>query len=243
MQQRIRDIQKIGKDIQLSTGTHETLSRHISQDEKPLLLVYLAKSISDAGDTAHPLINFTSTTTRNPSEMYEPKATGWAGVLNEVVSFLLITTSPILLWFYLIAWQDFDASLSSAATALLSEGSSFLSSRWPSPTVATTAGYILWVLVQATLYTCIPAPLHRAPRTPGGRRLLYRLNGLRAWALTVAAASAAAYYGLFDPAVIAKNWVALFATVNLYAFALVGVFHIKARTSPDHPGDTWLTGT
>ena len=174
--------------------------------------------------------------------MYEPKATGWASVFNEVISFSLITTTPIFLLFYLTAGQDFDASLSSTAAALLSEGPSFFSSRWPSPTVAAITGYLVWVLVQAILYSFTPAPLHRAPRTPGGRRLLYRLNGLRAWALTVAAASAAAFYGVVDPAVIAKNWVALFATVNLYVLALVGVFYVKARTCPDDPGDTWLTG-
>lgn len=175
--------------------------------------------------------------------MYEPKATGGISlVVNEAISFVLVTTSPLLLCFYLVAYQDFNASLSSAAAALISEGFHFFLSRLPSATFSSIAAYLGWVLFQAALYIFIPAPQHRGPRTPGGRRLLYRLNGLRAWALTIAAAAAAAYIGLVDPAVIAKNWASLFAAANLYCFGLIAVFYLKARTSPDDKGDTFLTG-
>jgi 7-dehydrocholesterol reductase len=105
----------------------------------------------------------------------------------------------------------------------------------PSPTTS-IAAYLAWVVFQAVLYVFLPGPLHQAPRTPGGRRLLYRLNGFRAWALTVAVAAGASFAGLVDPAVIAKHWATVLATAVLYSCALLGVFAIKARVSPDNLG-------
>ena len=59
--------------------------------------------------------------------------------------------------------------------------------------------YLSWVVFQACLYVFVPGRLHQAPRTPGGRRLFYRLNGHGAWALTVALAVGVSYAGLVDP--------------------------------------------
>jgi 7-dehydrocholesterol reductase len=175
--------------------------------------------------------------------MYEQRATGWASVVvNEFFSFQLIATSPILDWFVLIAYQDFDASLSSACKALLSEPLLFVSSRLPAITVTSIAAYFSWVVFQAILYVFVPGPLHQAPRTPGGRRLVYRLNGFCAWALTVALAVGASFTGLIDPAFLAKHWATALATATLYSFALIGIFYVKARVAPDNEGDTLLTG-
>jgi 7-dehydrocholesterol reductase len=175
--------------------------------------------------------------------MYEPKATSWASVLlNEFVSFQLIVTSPLLDWFVLIAYQDFDSSLASAGNALLSEPLSFFSSRLPAVTTTSIAAYLAWVVFQAVLYVLVPGPLHQAPRTPGGRRLLYRLNGFRAWVLTVAVAAGACFAGLIDPAIIAKHWETALTAAMLYSCALIGIFYVKARVGPDNVGDTLLTG-
>lgn len=175
--------------------------------------------------------------------MYEPRSTSWASVVfNELASFQLIATSPILDWFVLIAYQDFDWSLSSACKALLSEPRLFFSSRLPIVTATSIAAYLSWVVLQACLYIFVPGPLHQAPRTPGGRRLYYRLNGFRAWVLTVALAVCASFAGLVDPAIIAKHWTTAVATATVYSFALIGVFYVKARVAPDDEGDTLLTG-
>ncbi|KJZ74771.1 hypothetical protein HIM_05888 [Hirsutella minnesotensis 3608] len=168
--------------------------------------------------------------------MYEPTATDRASiVLDEALSFGIIVGSPLFLFlFYWITYHDFGASLTSAARALVSEGlHTFFVTRLPYPTIASTVGYALWVLSQAALYHYLPGRLHRAPRTPGGRRLLYKLNGLRAWMLTVGAAAAASYWALPDPTFIARHWGGLLATANLYCIALIVVFYIKARAKPD----------
>jgi 7-dehydrocholesterol reductase len=175
--------------------------------------------------------------------MYEPKAASWASVVaHEFLSFQLIATSPMLDWFVLIAYQDFDASLSSASRALISEQLYFFSSHLPAVTAASIAAYLSWVVFQAGLYVFVPGPLHQAPRTPGGRRLFYRLNGFRAWALTVALAACASFAGVVDPALIAKHWTTVLATATLYSSALIGIFYVKARVAPDDEGDTLLTG-
>jgi 7-dehydrocholesterol reductase len=175
--------------------------------------------------------------------MYEPKATSWASVVgNEMLSLQLIASSPILDWFVAVSYDDFDSSLASASKALLAEPVSFFTSRLPAITATSIAAYLSWVVFQACLYVFVPGRLHQAPRTPGGRRLFYRLNGLRAWALTVALAAAASFASLVDPALIAKHWTTMLATATVYSFALIAVFYVKARVAPDDKGDTLLTG-
>lgn len=175
--------------------------------------------------------------------MYEPKLTSWTGVFfNEIASFILVATSPLLLIFYFVAYEDFNSSLTAAGLNLVSEGPWSFFSRCPLPTTTSIAIYLLWVAFQAALYVILPGRLYQAPRTPGGRRLLYRLNGTNAWVLTVLIAVAASYYELVDPAFIAKNWGSLFAAANVYSCVLVFIFQIKARVSPDNEGDTMLNG-
>ena len=175
--------------------------------------------------------------------MYEPKSTTWASVIvNELFSFQLMAGSPMLDWFVLIAYQDFDSSLSSAFKALVSEPFIFFSSRLPAVTATSIAAYLSWVLFQAGLYILVPGRLHHAPRTPGGRRLVYKLNGFSAWILTVVLAAFASFAGLVDPALIAKHWTTAVATAALYSCALIGVFYVKARVAADDAGDTLLTG-
>lgn len=175
--------------------------------------------------------------------MYEPRATGWAIVIfNELASFQLIVTSPLLDWFVCIAYDDFDSSLLSASEAFLSEPLSFFTSRLPTVTAISIAAYLGWVVFQALLYIFVPGPLHQAPRTPGGRRLFYRLNGFRAWVLTLTIAAYACYAGFIDPTLLAKHWTTFLATAMVYSSALIGIFYIKARVAPDDKGDTLLTG-
>ncbi|CAK1354642.1 unnamed protein product [Cercospora beticola] len=164
-------------------------------------------------------------------------------LFNEIASFLLVTGSPLFLAFYQIAYQDFDASLEIAVRSLMEEGPvSFFASRTPRPTASTIAVYLGYVGWQAVLYAFLPGPLHAAPRTVGGRRLLYRLNGLAAWSVSIVVAAACSYLSLIDPTYIANNWGPLLATANLYSGALVAIFWLKARISPDLESETFLTG-
>lgn len=176
--------------------------------------------------------------------MYERRATKKNDIVfDKFTSFVLITTSPLFLLFYCITYHYFDASITSAASELLSSNPvDFFSSRIPQLTKASVLAYSLWVIVQVLLYVYVPGNLHIAPRTPGGRQLKYRLNGLRVWILSVGGAAMLCYKGILDPAFIAVHWGDLLMTANAYAFMLVVTFWIKARIKPDNQGDTLITG-
>ncbi|KAJ6783112.1 hypothetical protein PWT90_09273 [Aphanocladium album] len=175
--------------------------------------------------------------------MYEPSTKGkGAVILNEAVSFVLITTSPLFCFFCYIAYWDFDSSLRDAAVDFVSHGPvAFVSNYAPRTSTSALAGYILWVVFQALLYHFLPGPLHFGPRTCGGRRLPYKLNGLLAWIVTVGAASFASYSGYVDPALIAKNWGEMVVAATIYSALLIFIFYIKARMWPDNRGETLLT--
>ncbi|KAF3198033.1 7-dehydrocholesterol reductase [Orbilia oligospora] len=175
--------------------------------------------------------------------MYEPKATGRNQVVfNEIASCLLITICPVSMLFYLITLQDFGASLLLSSATLLSEGPSFFISRFPRFTRASIVIYLSWVAVQAALYISLPGALHKAPRTHGGRQLLYKLNGLSAWFVTVGGAVILSYFRVVDPAFIAEHWGELLAAANFYCVALISIFYLKARIMPDIEGETLITG-
>ena len=176
--------------------------------------------------------------------MYEPGAKGRAAVgFNEVVSFILITTSPLFCFFCYAAYWDFDSSLRDAAIELISRGPvAFFSHHIPRTSMKTIGAYLLWVIFQAALYRSLPGPLHFGPRTCGGRRLPYKLNGLLAWIVTIAAAIFVSYSGYADPALIAKNWGALLVAATMYSAFVIFIFYIKARTWPDNKGETLVTG-
>ncbi|KAF3106064.1 7-dehydrocholesterol reductase [Orbilia oligospora] len=175
--------------------------------------------------------------------MYEPKATGRNQVVfNEIVSCLLITICPVSMLFYLITFQDFGASLLLSSATLLSEGPSFFTSRFPRFTKASIVIYLSWVAVQAALYISLPGSLHKAPRTHGGRQLLYKLNGLSAWFVTVGGAVILSYFRVIDPTFIAEHWGGLLAAANFYCVALISIFYIKAHIMPDTESETLITG-
>lgn len=176
--------------------------------------------------------------------MYERRATKKNDIVfDEVTSFVLISTSPPFLLFYWITYHYFDASIASAASELLSNNPfDFFFSRIPQLTKASVLAYSLWIIIQALLHVYVPGQLHIAPRTPGGRQLRYKLNGLRVWILSVGGAAMLCYNDILDPAFIAIHWGDLLMAANAYALILVLTFWIKARIKPDHQGDTLITG-
>jgi 7-dehydrocholesterol reductase len=92
------------------------------------------------------------------------------------------------------------------------------------------------------MFIYLPGRIVLGPTTPGGRHLEYKLSGLAAWAITVTLALSAAYLGLFDLSVIAKNWAPLVCTTNIFSILMVTVFQIKARLAPDNKKETFFNG-
>ncbi|EMD93181.1 hypothetical protein COCC4DRAFT_151050 [Bipolaris maydis ATCC 48331] len=165
---------------------------------------------------------------------------GFHPVFQEAICLFLIISSPLVCLLYWIAYEYYEASLSDTVLAIRSAKDiiGFVVDRIPRPTLASSLAYLGWVVYQAALYQYAPGPLHIAPRTPGGRRLSYRLNGLTAWALTLFTALAASKIFNIELSWIAKHWGQLLASANLYCAVLIAIFRYKSKTWPDNHGET-----
>ncbi|KAE8418562.1 ergosterol biosynthesis ERG4/ERG24 family-domain-containing protein [Aspergillus pseudocaelatus] len=143
--------------------------------------------------------------------------------LTEIISFVLCTTSPLVVIYYWIAYHYFDTSIVTAARVAYSEGPfQFFATRLPHSSTNAILGYAAWLALQAILYIYLPGSEALGPVTPAGRRLKYKLNGLVAWGATVALWAVGAVSGIIDPACIAKNWEGLVWITNAFSVVTVG---------------------
>ncbi|KAJ3494598.1 hypothetical protein NLG97_g3973 [Lecanicillium saksenae] len=94
----------------------------------------------------------------------------------------------------------------------------------------------------AALFVLVPGRAAYGPRTPGGQRHRYKLNGLSAWMLTLVLAMYAVYLKIISPSCIAEHWDSFIVAASSWCFLLVGVFQVKAHFFPDTAGDTLVTG-
>lgn len=113
----------------------------------------------------------------------------------------------------------------------------------PQPTWTATILYVGWLLFQAILYALLPAEIGYGQQTPAGHILPYKVNGLLSWAPSHALFIWGAWYArLWDPAVIAKNWVGLLVAANVYGYGLTVFAYAKAYLAPSHPTDQKFSG-
>jgi protein-S-isoprenylcysteine O-methyltransferase Ste14 len=119
----------------------------------------------------------------------------------------MILGLPLLTWYFAIAFVYYDA-------ALVWPGAEFWSHVEP-PTAASVTFYVSWVGLQAALFAVLPGRTAEGQPLPDGRRLEYRLNGLLAFAITLALAAAAVGLGLLPAGWLFDQWGALVTTSNL----------------------------
>jgi protein-S-isoprenylcysteine O-methyltransferase Ste14 len=94
-----------------------------------------------------------------------------------------------------------------------------------------TAAYIVlaWLAFQAALYMLLPGPVVKGVLLRDGRtRLRYRLNGLRALAVSLACYLAGWWFGLFRAAQIADRYLALAGAATVISFALSSLLYFSA---------------
>ncbi|KAF7846202.1 hypothetical protein BT93_L4869 [Corymbia citriodora subsp. variegata] len=181
------------------------------------------------------------------TEATMPTSWGRAGKatwFNTFSSLALITGVPCLLHINWIALEQFDGSITAALGAAFKEGPiTFAFRHFPEFTMASTLGYVAWLLFQAALYSFLPGPGCYGQRTPGGHLLKYFANGLLAWTVTHGMYIAASYMGLVDPAIIAKHWEGMLVAVNVYGFVLAIVSQLKGNFFPSYPEDCKFSGS
>lgn len=155
----------------------------------------------------------------------------------------IMAFSPSIVIFYCIALSQFQGSIYAAYQELLHLG--LVNFAWqytPGPSHHAHVGYAAWLLFQAALYQSLPSTLRSGQLTPAGNLLMYRVNGLLAWAVTHGLFLAASITGYLDPAILAKNWEGLLVSVNIYGFLLSGFAYWKALNFPTHASDRKFSG-
>lgn len=175
-----------------------------------------------------------------PTSWGRASKAGWDKTLGAV---LLVAGVPTWLHMNWIALEQYDGSITAAVKAAMEENPiSFAFSHFPRFSMQAILGYAAWLLLQAAFYGYLPGTLCYGQRTPGGHLLTYTANGLLAWAITHALYAGASYYGVLDPAIVAKHWEGLLVAVNTYGFVLAILAQWKGYLAPSYPEDRKISG-
>lgn len=151
--------------------------------------------------------------------------------------------SPLLVIFYFITLTSFQGSLSLSTKLLLDIGPlSFFRLYFPQASLKASIGYVAWLFFQAALYLGLPGRISTGQLTPAGNLLKYKTNGLSAWIVTHALFFGLSWYGVLDPAILARNWEGLLVAANVWGFLLTGIAFMKANLSPTHEQDRKFSG-
>lgn len=192
-------------------------------------------------------------TIENADELGRNKTWGraWQVSLPTLLSCLiLLTTSPLMVFYFYIVAFHFDCSLTAPIEALLNNTMVFadLVSLIPSPSVNAIGIFTIWIALQIIL-ALLPDVLHRlipsyqggdslGSVTPAGNRLTYQINGMQAWLITHLFFFAGAFYfELFSPTIIFDNWGSLLWIVNIVGFVLAAFVYVKALLFPSFVQD------
>lgn len=168
---------------------------------------------------------------------------------------LLITFSPLLVFYFYITAYDFDCSLIAPIQAAINGTLSFvnLAAMLPDFSVSVVGFFIIWLILQVVL-ALIPDTLHRflptyqggkclGAVTPAGNRHLYNINGLQAWLISHVLFFAGAFvFDWFSPTIIFDNWGSFLWVVNLMGFALAAFVYVKALLFPSFAQDRKFSG-
>ncbi len=139
------------------------------------------------------------------------------------ISFVaMLLGMPLATWYFAISFIHHDA-------ALVWPDAAFWSQIEP-PTAASIGFYLLWIAFQAALFHLLPGRTVEGAPLSDGRRLEYRLNGLAAMGITLAAAVLAVASGLVPAGLLWDHLGALATTANLVVLlACVGLVIFARR--------------
>lgn len=163
--------------------------------------------------------------------------------LRSLFSASPVWLAPVIALSFFVTLSQFDGSLSKFAAAGLREG--FLPlfiAHGPRLSLKSTLAYVCWIALQAALFQYLPGPINTGQRTPAGRLLAYRTNGLSAWIITHALYIALCCFGVLDAGFIPRNWGGLVAAMNLAGFLISAIAYAKAYIMPTHLDDRKFSG-
>lgn len=99
----------------------------------------------------------------------------------------------------------------------------------PAPTLRSLALYLGWFGLQLALALALPGPTVQGVPLGDGRALPYRLNGWRAFVISLGLALALVASGVLPPTLLFDELLPLLTTANLFSFAFCGYLHRLGR--------------
>ena len=172
-------------------------------------------------------LQLASASTRTADKNNEEAAREFGGALGAGI---IIILSHVLMFYLWIAWRFHNGAVFYPAG--LSDMGSFFVRNWElvvahaAPTWSTFAIYWAFLAVQGLMAAFIPGLEIKGLPLPsrGGRRLVYRCNGITAWYVTLAAIAALHFTGVFPLQTIYEQFgsfmVAAMVTANVVALAV-----------------------
>jgi protein-S-isoprenylcysteine O-methyltransferase Ste14 len=147
---------------------------------------------------------------------------------------LMLFGMPLSTLYFAIAFTRYDA-------ALVWPDADFVR-HLVAPTLASVVLYLLWVGFQALLFQLLPGRRVEGAPLPDGRRLEYKLNGLLALGVTVAAAVGAVALGWVPGGVLYDRLGVLVSTANAAVLAgcLGLVVFARRQATPEELRLNWL---
>lgn len=167
---------------------------------------------------------------------------------------LIMTTTPLMVLYFYLAAFFYDCSLVKPVLQLFS-GEVTLSGLWaklPSFSIQALVIFSTWFALQIFL-AWIPDVFHKklkiyqggeqlGPITPAGNRLLYNINGLQAWVISLALFMAGSYFEWFSLTIIFDNWGPLLLLANIMGFGVAIFVYCKAYFFPSYAQDRKFSG-
>ena len=170
------------------------------------------------------------------------QATRW----NTISSFLILTTTPLLVFYFFLCITQFGGSIVIPPKALIE----YL----PEATPQAFLIYGVWFLVLFALHS-LPDLLHRflpgyeggvqyGAVTPAGNELPYQINGLQTWLLVHSLFLIGSLgLGLFSPGIIAEHWAPLLIVANILGYSVALFSYFKAHFFPSDKEDCKWSGS
>lgn len=155
---------------------------------------------------------------------------------------LVITCTPLLVFYFFISAFFFDADLIKPLFNLQ------IVTNIPLPTAKTFTILGCWLTFQVSL-ALLPDILHTFLKgykggkstgsiTPAGNKLSYNINGLQAWVISnVTFILGAFYFDWFSPTIVIDHWGELLWLLNIAGFSLATFVYIKAYYFPSYSND------
>jgi len=138
---------------------------------------------------------------------------------------VLLGALPVWVWYCQISVIRFDG-------AVVVPNAGFWA-HLPAPSLAALAFYTAWLILQAALYHWLPGTLEEGQPLANGSRLVYTLNGLRSFVISVGLWAILHVTGILPGDYLYRHLPELLTTANIVVFALCVYVYRLGRKQAD----------